>query len=150
MVIRFVLGGVYTAMAVGQLASLGDMPAILGSYGLVRGAAASVLAGLLIVGELVCGVWFLARPGSTAIAPVWVYAAVSLVWSGLALQAYARGLVVPNCGCFGNHLIQRLSWLVLLQDALTLVYAAVLVRASRTASAQERAGAEAGRDVRIP
>ncbi|MBZ9644827.1 MauE/DoxX family redox-associated membrane protein [Streptomyces sp. PSKA30] len=151
MVLRLVLGSVYTAMAAGQLASLTDMPTVLGAYGLVHGATAAVLAVLLIAGELLCGVWFLARPRSTAIAPVWVYTAVSLAWSGLAVQAHARGLAVDNCGCFGNYLTQRLSWFVLLQDALTLVYAAVLLRAARTAPAREPAGgAEAGRDVRIP
>ncbi|MFD4259185.1 MauE/DoxX family redox-associated membrane protein [Streptomyces sp. NPDC058534] len=133
MVLRLVLGVVFTAMAVGQLASAADMPAVLGAYGLVHGAPAAWLAAGLIAGELVCGVWFLARPRSLAMVPVWMYSAVSLVWSGLAVQAFARGLTVDNCGCFGNHLTQRLSWFVLLQDALTLVYAVVLVRAARKA-----------------
>lgn len=128
MVLRLVLGAIYTAMAAGQLASLGEMPAVLGAYGLVHGVAAAVLAVLLVAGELACGVWFLARPRSTAHAPVWVYAAVSLVWSSLAVQAYARGLVVGNCGCFGIYLRQRLGWFVLVQDALTLLYAALLLR----------------------
>ncbi|GAA3783981.1 MauE/DoxX family redox-associated membrane protein [Streptomyces chiangmaiensis] len=151
MVLRLVLGAVYTAMAVGQLASLTGMPAIVGAYGLVHGVAAAVLVVLLIAGELVCGVWFLTRPRSTAITPVWVYTAVSLAWSGLAVQAYARGLPVDNCGCFGNYLTQRLSWFVLLQDALTLVYAAVLVHTARAASARESAGeAEVGRGVPVP
>ncbi|MFI8849968.1 MauE/DoxX family redox-associated membrane protein [Streptomyces sp. NPDC053499] len=131
MVLRLAAGAVYTAMAVGRLASLTDMPAILGAYGLVHGAAAAVLIALLIAGESVCGVWFLARPRSKAVVPVWVYAAVSLVWSMLAAQAFARGLVVDNCGCFGNYLTQRLSWAVLFQDALALVYAAVLVRTAQ-------------------
>ncbi|MFD8427803.1 MauE/DoxX family redox-associated membrane protein [Streptomyces coelicoflavus] len=151
MVLRLVLGTVYTAMAVGQLASLTDMPAILGAFGLVHGATAAVLAVGLIAGELVCGVWFLARPRSRAITAVWVYTAVSLVWSALAVQAYARGLAVDNCGCFGNYLTQQLSWFVLLQDALTLVYAAVLVRTARKTRANGPAsGAEARRHARIP
>lgn len=131
MVLRLALGAIYTAMGIGQLASLGEMPVILGAYGLVHGAAAAVLTVLLIVGELVCGVWFLARPRSRALAPVWLYTAVSLVWSGLAVQAYLRGLAVDNCGCFGVYLTQRLTWFVLVQDALTLLYAAVLLRGTR-------------------
>jgi hypothetical protein len=131
MVLRLARGAIYTAMGIAQLASIGEMPAILGAYGLVHGAAATMLAVLLIVGELVCGVWFLARPRSTAIAPVWVYTAVSLVWSGLAVQAFVRGLTVTNCGCFGSHLTQRLGWFVLVQDGLTLLYAAVLLRGAR-------------------
>ncbi|WP_435057732.1 MauE/DoxX family redox-associated membrane protein [Streptomyces sp. bgisy060] len=151
MVLRIVLGAVYTAMAAGQLASFGQMPGILTAYGLVTGAAASALAVALIAGELVCGVWFLARPRSMALAPVWAFTVVSLVWTVLAVQAYARELMVANCGCFGDYLVQRLSWFVLLQDALTLLYAAVLLRAARTAPSREHAGRmEAGRDVRTP
>ncbi|PCG85377.1 hypothetical protein CIB93_14520 [Streptomyces sp. WZ.A104] len=130
MVLRVALGAVYTAMAVGQMASLGHMPRILSSYGLVTGGAATVLAVALIAGEAVCGAWFLVRPRSKALAPVWVYTGVSLVWTGLAVQAYARGLTVANCGCFGIHLTQRLSWIVLLQDALALLYAAVLIHSA--------------------
>ncbi len=144
MVLRIVLGTVYTAMGVAQLASFGDMPRILSAYGLVTGSAATALAVALIAGELVCGIWFLARPRSKAPAPVWVYTAVSVVWTVLALQAYMRGLTVANCGCFGIYLAQRLSWFVLLQDALTLLYAAVLFRSAHTAPM--RAGREEARD----
>jgi hypothetical protein len=105
----------------------------------------------LIVGELVCGVWFLARPRSKALAPVWVYTGVSAVWTVLAAQAYARGLTVANCGCFGIYLTQRLSWFMLLQDALTLLYAAVLIHSARRAHAPSHGDREeASRGVRIP
>ncbi|MCX4581535.1 MauE/DoxX family redox-associated membrane protein [Streptomyces sp. NBC_01481] len=150
MVLRIALGAVYTAMAIGQLASLGHMPAILSAYGLVTEAAATALAVALITGELVCGVWFLARPRSKALPPVWAFTAVSVVWSLLAVQAYARGLAVANCGCFGIYLAQRLSWFVLLQDSLTLLYAGLMLRAARQAPARHADGVEAGRDVRIP
>ncbi len=151
MVLRIVLGTVYTAMAAGQLASFGHMPRILSAYGLMTGSAAAVLAAGLIAGELVCGIWFLARPRSKALAPVWVYASVSVVWTVLAAQAYARGLAVDNCGCFGIYLTQRLSWFVLLQDAATLLYAAVLIRSARTVPAPSHAGRkEASGGVRIP
>lgn len=96
------------------------------------------------------GIWFLARPQSKALPPVWAYTAVSVVWSLLAVQAYARGLAVANCGCFGVYLAQRLSWFVLLQGALTLLYAGLLLRAARTAGAWQASGVEASRDVRIP
>lgn len=132
MVLRVVLGAIYTAMALGQLASFDRMPGILAEYGLVDGAAAGVLAGGLVAGELLCGVWFLARPRSKALAPVWAYAAVSLAWTALAVQGFARGLVVDNCGCFGAYLTQTLNWTILVQDGLTLLYAALLLRAART------------------
>ncbi|MEV4918601.1 MauE/DoxX family redox-associated membrane protein [Streptomyces tirandamycinicus] len=128
MVLRLVLGALFVAMAAGQLASLRQMPGILAEYGLVAGPAAAVLAVALIVGELVCGVWFLARPRSRALAPVLVFTGVAVVWALLAVQAFARGLTVANCGCFGIYLVQRLSWFVLVQDALLLLYAGVLLR----------------------
>lgn len=151
MVLRIVLGTVYTAMAIGQLASFGHMTGILATYGLVDGVAATALAVALIAGELLAGVWFLARPRSKALAPVWVYTGVSVVWTVLAVQAYARGLAVDNCGCFGIYLTQRLSWFVLLQDALTLLYAGILIRSACRAPASSPADREeTSRDVRIP
>jgi hypothetical protein len=131
MVLRLVLGTVYTAMTVGQLASFGEMPGILAMYGPVSNVVAAALAVVLITGEMVCGVWFLARPHSKAITPVWVYTGVSLIWSTLAVQAFARGKTVVNCGCFGVYLSQRLGWFVLVQDGLTLLYAALLLRTAR-------------------
>lgn len=133
MVLRLVLGAVYMAMAGGQLVSFGRMSGILAAYGLVEGVAATTLAVALIAGELVCGIWFLARPRSTARTPVWAYTAVSVTWTAMAVQAYARDLAVVNCGCFGGHLSQPLSWIVLVQEALTLLYAAALLRAARRA-----------------
>lgn len=131
MVLRIVLGAVFLAMAVGQLASFGEMSAILAAYRLVDGGVATALAVALIGGELVAGAWFLARPRSRALTPVWVFTAVSVVWAALAVQAYARGLTVANCGCFGLYLTQSLGWFVLVQDTLLLGYAAVLLRGAR-------------------
>jgi len=137
MVLRLILGAVYTAMAVGQLLSWSAMPGILSAYRLVPDAGLQALAAGLIAGELVAGVWFLTRPRSTALAPVWVYTAVSVVWAGLAGQTFARGLTVELCGCVGRYLGQRLSWIVLVEDALLLLYAALLLQgglqAKRTA-----------------
>lgn len=127
-VLRVVLGVVFTAMAAGQLASWSAMPSILDAYRLMPAPALPVLAAGLIAAELVSGVWFLARPRSPAVTPIWIYAAVSVVWAGLGLQAYVRGLPVDNCGCFGVYLTQRLSLFVLAQDALLLIYAALLLR----------------------
>lgn len=131
MTLRIVFGALYATMAAGQLASFGQMPAILTAYGLVADTGAAALAVALIAGELVGGLWLLARPRSRAITPVWVFTAVAVVWALLAVQAYARGLTVTNCGCFGIYLAQSLNWVVLLQDGLLLLYAGLLLRAAR-------------------
>jgi hypothetical protein len=127
-VLRIVLGVLLLGMAAGQLASWREMPQILAAYEVGGLATMRALAVGLVVGETVAGGWFLARPRTHAMGPVWVYAAVSMVWAGLAVQAYIRGLPVGNCGCFGVYLAQRLGGFVLVQDALLLVYAVVLVR----------------------
>lgn len=131
MILRLVLGVLMASMALGQLVSFDAMPDILTMYGVTGGAASAALAVALIAAEAAVGVWFLARPRSKAVAPVWMYTAVSLVWALLAVQAYARGLTVTNCGCFGTYLAQPLRWFVLVEDALMLLYAWLLLRAAR-------------------
>jgi hypothetical protein len=128
MLLRTILGALYVAMAAGQLASWAAMPRILGAYDAAPAGVLPWLAAVLIVAELLAGVWLLARPRSRALAPVWVYTTVAAAWMALGVQAYARGLAVDNCGCFGRYLSQRLTWFTLAQDGLLLVYAAVMIR----------------------
>ncbi|MFD1662991.1 MauE/DoxX family redox-associated membrane protein [Streptomyces caeni] len=131
MILRLVLGIACTAMAAGQLASWPDMPRILAAYRVGGHVSMTVLAAVLIVGELAAGLWFLTAPRSRRRAPVWIYTGVSMLWAALAAQAFARALTVPVCGCFGRYLPQRLSWIVLAEDALLLLYAALLLGSSR-------------------
>ncbi|WP_435239266.1 MauE/DoxX family redox-associated membrane protein [Streptomyces sp. YPW6] len=133
MILRLVLGLLLAAMALGQAASFDAMPAILTTYGLTSGAASTALAVALISAEAVTALWFLTRPRSRATTPVWLYTAVAVAWSALASQAFARGLVLDNCGCFGTYLAQPLRWYVLVEDALMLLYAGLLWRGLRRA-----------------
>lgn len=135
MILRIILGSVLAAMALGQLASFDAMPAILTAYGLTSGAASTALAVALIGAETATAVWFLARPRSRAATPVGLYTGVAVVWAVLATQAFARGLVLDNCGCFGTYAIQPLRWYVLVEDALMLLYAWPLWRGLRRARA---------------
>ncbi|WP_328346030.1 hypothetical protein OG873_05310 [Streptomyces violaceus] len=129
MILRFGLGVVLAAMALGQLASFDAMPGILSAYGVTPGAVSTALAVALIGAEAAAAVWFLSRPRSRAAAPVWLYTGVAVLWAALAAQAFARGLVLDNCGCFGLYAAQPLRWYVLVEDALILLYAWLLWRA---------------------
>lgn len=131
MILRLVLGVLFLAMALGQLVSFPAMPGILTAYGLTSGAGSTVLAGLLIAGEAVAGAWLAFRPRFRAAAPVWIYTAVALAWACLAAQAYARGLSIDNCGCFGTYLTQPLRWFVLVEDGLLLLYGYLMLRRTR-------------------
>lgn len=130
--IRLVLGLLFLGMALGQLASWAQLPEIFAAYQL-PGLGSPGFAAALIAAELVVGGWLVGRPRSTALTPVWLYLAVALFWSGLGLQAILRGIEVGNCGCFGVYLTQQLSWFVLAQDGLLLLYGYVMVRGARRA-----------------
>ncbi|THA27200.1 hypothetical protein E4198_23395 [Streptomyces sp. RKND-216] len=148
MILRLVLGVLLVAMALGQLFSFGAMPDILSSYGVTGGAASTVLAVALVAAESAGGVWFLVRPRSRALTPVWIYTGVSVLWAALAVQAFARGLELDNCGCFGVYLSQPLRWFVLVEDALMLLYAAMLLRGARRHQANVQKSASEGRRQR--
>ena len=141
--LRLILGILYFGMALGQAVSAAAMPDIIDSYDTVPEALLIPFIASLIAAETVGGLWLMLRPRSKALPPVWIYTAVSLVWTVLAVQAFARGLEVPNCGCFGVYLSQPLHWWVLAEDALMLVYAGLLLRSThRAAWPQPTAGVE--------
>lgn len=74
------------------------------------------LAALLIAGELAAAVALLRDRRIGAVLSL----AVMVVWTVMATQAFARGLVLDNCGCFGRFWRQELRWWVLLEDAYLL------------------------------
>lgn len=110
---RPILGVLLLAMGVGQASNLPAFVDIMETYGLGGSATAVVLSIALLVVELLGGVGLLAHRRSAASVAV----LVALAWTAIGLQAFARGLDVPNCGCFGTHLSQPLRWWVLVQDA---------------------------------
>ncbi|MEE8602457.1 MauE/DoxX family redox-associated membrane protein [Euzebya tangerina] len=119
-VTRYVLAVLFLLMALGQTLTFGDFVTALESYRL-GGVPDGPLGVLVIVTEVVAGVGLLVperlasrRIGATASLTVAVF------WSAMAVQAFARGLVIPNCGCFGRYASQPLSWFVLVQDASLL------------------------------
>lgn len=129
-ILHRVLGGLFLTMAVFQLADLSGFVGVLETFQLGGAGLAWVSAAALLGGELVSGGWLLIAPGRRPLLPALVFAATSMIWSALAAQAFARGLVLDNCGCFGVYLAQPLRWWVLVQDAALLGYSALLLRAA--------------------
>lgn len=126
-------GALLAAMALGQLADPAAFAAILATYR-VPGRAEPVLAAFVPAAELAVAAGLLGArvvPRPLASAAALGGLVVAVFWSTLAAQAFARGLSVPNCGCFGIYLAQELRWWVLLQDAYMLVLAAFAARAAR-------------------
>jgi|Tabmets5t2r1_1033131.scaffolds.fasta_scaffold04759_3 hypothetical protein len=123
-------GVLLAAMAAGQLVSLGAFGAALESYDLLGPFVPAAKFGLPGIEMLVALGLLLSRrlPPLAAKAAGLVGVLVALVWATLAAQAFVRGLVVDNCGCFGAYLSQRLRWWVLLEDAYLLVLALLAAR----------------------
>lgn len=140
---RLVLAGLLLAMAAGQLSNPGGFVDIVASYDLGGTAVARVGAAALITGELIAAVGLVSRDTSRRHRATSVALAVALTWSLLAAQAFARGLTLDNCGCFGVHLAQPLRWWILVED-LEFVALAWWVRARHATVAapySPRAGA---------
>jgi len=106
------------AMAVGQLASVGTFADALRGYELL-GDAAQAFAFAVPVAELAAGLGLLLGRAAGGILGL----AVAGFWTILASQAFARGLALENCGCFGRYLAQELRWWVLIEDAEFLLLA---------------------------
>jgi hypothetical protein len=111
-------------MAAGQLASFSALRRVLGEYDLFGNAASTAV--VVVAVELAGSLGLLASasvPRSIGRAAGLAGLAVACFWSVLAAQAFARGLELDNCGCFGAYLAQPLRWWVLVEDAYMLVLA---------------------------
>lgn len=123
-------GLLLAGMAGGQLAGLGAFEDALESYALFGGvlpAAVIGLPALEVFGALGLLGSRLLPPRAAQTAAVLGFV-IAVVWSSLAAQAFARGLVVENCGCFGPYLAQELRWWVLLEDVYFLLLALLAAR----------------------
>jgi hypothetical protein len=133
-------GLLLAGMAAGQLASLDEFGAALASYDMLGRLVPAAQFGLPTL-EALMGLGLLLSgriPPRAARAAALGGLLVALVWTTLAAQAFARGLVVENCGCFGAYLPQSLRWWVLLEDAYLLLLALLAAWSLGVATAVSR------------
>lgn len=112
---RRILSVLLVAMALGQLVSFGDFVDALKTYEFGPDTLVPGVAAIAVGAEAVAGVGLWRRSAGAGVGVLALV--VTIGWSVLAVQAFARGLVVPNCGCFGRFLSQELRWWVLIEDA---------------------------------
>jgi hypothetical protein len=143
-------GLLLAGMAAGQLASLDEFGEALESSDLPGPLVPVAQFGLPVVEILVAvGLLLSGRlPPLAARAVGLTGVLVALVWSLLAVQAFARGLRIENCGCFGAYLAQPLRWWVLLEDAYLLALA-LLAASSLGVSLQPARWSSAPRSLSI-
>jgi Methylamine utilisation protein MauE len=118
-------GLLLAGMAVGQLVSFDAFDDALASYELPGGLHTASVIGLPVLEVLAAlgllGARVLPQRAVHAAGVLGVFMAAA--WTLLAVQAFARGLDVDNCGCFGAYLAQGLRWWVLLEDGYLLLLA---------------------------
>lgn len=148
-VARLALAALFFTMAAGQLSDLSGFVDIVASYGIGGTTVASLTATGLIGGELVAAAGLVSRDHSRRCRAASVAVAVALAWGVMGTQAFARGIALDNCGCFGVHAGQPLRWWVLLEDLEFLALAWwVRAKAVRTAAAHLSSGVTRAR-VRV-
>lgn len=105
------------AMAAGQISDITGFVDALDAYQIGGRGPAWVFAVLIVAGEAASGVNLLRRNRRAHHLGATLGLVVAVAWTILGTQAFARGLALENCGCFGVHLAQPLRWWVLVQDA---------------------------------
>jgi len=118
------------SMGVAQLSDLGGFADVLASYQAFPEGSALAAALAIAVAEMATGLGLMAGGKSRGVGAI-VAVGVAVVWSVLGVQAFARGLDLSNCGCFGVHLPQRLWWGVVVQDAAFLASTLWVAKALR-------------------
>ena len=113
---RWYFSALLLAMALGQALDFRGFVEILRDYELGGTNTAWALGIALFVGEVVTAVLLLGRTHWRKTGALFGLL-TTIGWTALAVQAFARGLEVDNCGCFGIYLGQPLRWWVLVQDA---------------------------------
>ena len=133
-VARLALAALFFTMATGQLSNVTGFIDIVASYGLGGTTLAGLAATALIAGELTAAVGLVSRNETRRYRAASVAVAVALAWGVLGTQAFARGIALNNCGCFGVHAGQPLRWWALIEDVEFLALAWwVRATAARTA-----------------
>ena len=116
------------ASATGKLADIPGFYAVINSYALLPEAVIPIAGWALAIFELVLAIWLAIgkRIDAAALIVITVHF-VYLIWLAIAL---ARGLDIPNCGCFGVFWARPLTWFTLLEDLILLVLAIVMWRSA--------------------
>ncbi len=127
--LRFAIAAILLATAVGKLADVSGFASVLATYQAFPEWALIPVAVAVPIAELLLAAWLfsgrrLAAAGLTS-------AGMHLVYAGWAAVTLARGIDVPNCGCFGVFLGRPLSYGTVLEDAGLVGASLVLALLSR-------------------
>jgi hypothetical protein len=122
--LRFAIGAILLATAVGKLLDVSGFARILGQYQVFPPGVLWPIAVAMPAAELALGGWLWA--GRNLAAAALVSTALHVIYVGWSAVAVLRGLKLPNCGCFGVFLARPLGWSTVFED-LVLAGASLLL-----------------------
>jgi uncharacterized membrane protein YphA (DoxX/SURF4 family) len=124
--IRWLFVLLLAASSIGKLADMPGFYAVIKSYALLPVAAIPISAWALAIFELVVAIWLAIgkRIGVAALILITLHF-IYLIWLVIAL---ARGLDIPNCGCFGVFWARPLTWFTPVEDLILLALAILMWR----------------------
>jgi Methylamine utilisation protein MauE len=127
--LRFAIGAILLATAVGKLLDIPGFARVLGAYDAIPAGALVPIAVAVPLAELALALWLFS--GKNLAASALISAAMHAGYALWSAVSVLRGLKLPNCGCFGVFLGRPLGWSTVFED-LVLVGASlglwVLVR----------------------
>ena len=139
--LRLVIGGVVLAAGLGKALDLAGFVPVLASYRLVPPAGRWPAAVGVTAAEVLIGLWVLS--GRSLSLAALAATAMHLGYAAIMATALARGLDIPNCGCFGVFLARPLRWFSPLEDLVAAALSLALYRlaaGARVSAAPARAG----------
>ncbi len=122
------VGLVLLATAVGKLLDVAGFAQVVESYRLVGPTASGWIAATWPVLELLAAVGLLWKPRRRA---AWLAVGLHVALLAVVTFTLARGLDVPNCGCFGVFFARPLSGVTFVEDAVMLAVSLWAVRSER-------------------
>ena len=128
-ILRWFFVVLLTASAIGKLADMPGFYGVVSSYALLPDWAIPASAWALALVELALAIWL--ATGRHLVEASWIVIAlhgVYLTWLSITL---ARGLDIPNCGCFGTYWARPLSVWTPFEDLVLLLMALAMWRVQR-------------------
>jgi hypothetical protein len=126
--LRFAIGLILFATAIGKLLDVPGFAAVLDTYEVFPQWALFPLAVAVPLAELLLAAWLFT--GRNLFGAALVSAAMHASYAVWAAATLARGMDIPNCGCFGVFLARPLTRSTVVEDGVMVVASLALAFAS--------------------